>query len=234
MEIASPYSLSRRVPSATRPPLRTRGSVKAGREVPKTRAAEPIRGRRPVPGRSLACSPSARHRRRQPRARLTRARPRAARRARRSSPPRSPPRPARCSPCPPRRCSAGSVTHLVPDATDEVAGLRPHGRRAEPASPARRRNRRARSCCRFPATGAPRVLLVAGPSGPTSATTRPSSSALALASAAAAAFAHQATTLEHQRAADHNAALARAAKTLNESPDLCDAPRPASATRPRC
>ena len=42
----------------------------------------------------------------------------------------------------------------------------------------------------------------------------------AFAEAAAAAFGHQATGLEHRRAADQHAALARAAKTLNESPDL--------------
>ena len=41
--------------------------------------------------------------------------------------------------------------------------------------------------------------------------------ALAFAGAAAAAFAHQATGLEHRHQADQNAALARAAKALNES-----------------
>jgi len=43
---------------------------------------------------------------------------------------------------------------------------------------------------------------------------------VAFADAAIAAFSHQATGLEHRRAADQYAALARAAKTLNESLDL--------------
>src|SRR5215218_10212613 len=57
MEIASPYSLSRRVPSATRPPLRgpvadsgSQASVKARREVPMPRAGRPRpRADPPVP-----------------------------------------------------------------------------------------------------------------------------------------------------------------------------------------
>src|SRR5829696_8489379 len=50
MEIASPYSLSRRVPSATRPPLRTGSSVKAAAEVPKIRDGRSgPRGGPPVP-----------------------------------------------------------------------------------------------------------------------------------------------------------------------------------------
>ena len=44
--------------------------------------------------------------------------------------------------------------------------------------------------------------------------------ALAFCGAASAAFAHQATGVEQRRAAGHHAALARAAKTLNESLDL--------------
>ena len=43
---------------------------------------------------------------------------------------------------------------------------------------------------------------------------------LAFAAAASAAFAHQATSVEHRRVAGQQAALARAAKTLNESLDL--------------
>ena len=75
---------------------------------------------------------------------------------------------------------------------------------------------------RMPATepgGPARVLAVAGSEGDVfdAATLE---LGIAFAQAATAAFAHQATGLEHRHAADQNGALARAAKTLNESLDL--------------
>jgi diguanylate cyclase (GGDEF)-like protein/putative nucleotidyltransferase with HDIG domain len=72
---------------------------------------------------------------------------------------------------------------------------------------------------RIPPTepGATARALVAG--GPEADVADPATLelALAFAGAAAAAFAHQATGLEHRHQAEQNAALARAAKALNES-----------------
>ena len=110
------------------------------------------------------------------------------------------------------------MTHLLPEATGQVRACgRTAGALSLLAGAAEEQ-----SCVLvlpLPGDGPERVLLVAGPKEDVC-----DDAAVelghALAAAAAAAFDHQATTLERQRAADQNAALARAAKNLNESPDL--------------
>ena len=140
----------------------------------------------------------------------------------------APRRPARGSPPPAARSGPSPRASL--GAGDRAGGVRrrtraPARRRggsARRAAPQRRRGAVARcsSGCPRRRPAAPRACSRSPAPRRTSSTRRRSSWGSRSPRPPTAAFAHQATGLEHRHAADQNAALARAAKTLNESLDL--------------